>query len=205
MKLRRQSYKTSHCSQRVIRGLLLPACYGKRLCTIAIFAVLAFAGCNKTLSTTTNQLPSQAWASPVALNVRSSADVVRVTPGGVSISAGGSTDATVAISISPGYHVNANPATFSYLIATELTPQKIEGVTAGKPVYPAFEKKKFQFADAALAVYEGEAHIKLPLRAASNAAKGMRPLPISLRVQACDNEKCYPPANLNSYIKMEVK
>jgi len=123
----------------------------------------------------------------------------------MSVSAGSNADGTLIISISRGYHVNANPATFSYLIPTELTPQKIEGVTTGKPRYPPSEKKKFQFADAPLAVYEGDAQIKLPIRAASTAVKGMRPLPITLRVQACDNEKCYPPANLNSYISVEVK
>ena len=118
---------------------------------------------------------------------------------------GRSVRAAIVIEIPSGYHVNANPATFSYLIPTELTPQKIEGVTTGKPRYPPSEKKKFQFADAPLAVYEGDAQIKLPIRAASTAVKGMRPLPITLRVQACDNEKCYPPANLNSYISVEVK
>jgi len=166
--------------------------------------LLICASCATPPSTQTNQ-PPQTAASPVAPAVRSSANVVKVTPGSMSVSAGGSADGTLVISISRGYHVNANPATFSYLIPTELTPQKIEGVTTGKAKYPPSEKKKFQFAEAPLAVYEGDAQIKLPIRAASTAAKGMRPLPITLRVQACDNEKCYPPANLNSYISVEVK
>jgi cytochrome c biogenesis DsbD-like protein len=169
----------------------------------AVFASFLFcAACHK--SSPVNQ-PRQTAASPGAPKIRSSADVVKVTPQSMSIPTGGNADASVTISISSGYHVNANPATFNYLIATELTPQQAQGLTAGKPVYPSAEKRKFQFADQPLAVYEGDAHIKLPLHAAANAAKGIRPLPITLRVQACDNEKCYPPATLNSYISVEVK
>ena len=175
---------------------------GPRLLLSAICTGLLVCSSCSRFSTTTNQRPP---ASPGAPKVRSSADVVKVTPGSMSVSAGASADGALIISISPGYHVNANPATFPYLIPTELTPQKIEGVTTGKPRYPPSEKKKFQFAEAPLAVYEGDAQIKLPIRAASAAVKGMRPLPITLRVQACDHEKCYPPANLNSYISVEVK
>ena len=170
----------------------------------ACLILLICSCCATSPSTTTNQ-PPPSPASPVAPKVRSSADVVKVTPGSMSVSAGASADGNLLISISPGYHVNANPASFPYLIPTELTPQKIDGVTTGKPTYPPSEKKRFQFAEAPLAVYEGDAQIKLPVRAARNAVKGMRPLPLTLRVQACDSEKCYPPANLNSYISVEVK
>jgi hypothetical protein len=130
---------------------------------------------------------------------------VKVNSTSTAIPLGGKGYATVSVSISAGYHVNANPATFAYLIPTELKAEKTEGITADKPVYPSAETKTFQFAERPLAVYEGEAAIKLPLRTAANAVKGIRPLPLTLRVQACDNEKCYPPATLNSYISVEVK
>ena len=195
----REENSLAKAQRRKARKPTLP-----RLWLGATYATLLIcSACTKPLSTTANQ-PSSS-AAPAAPIVRTSADVVKVTPGSMSVSAGGSADGTLVISISRGYHVNANPATFSYLIPTELTPQKIEGVTTGKPKYPLSEKKKFQFAEAPLAVYEGDAQIKLPISAASTAVKGMRPLPITLRVQACDNEKCYPPANLNSYIPVEVK
>ncbi len=137
--------------------------------------------------------------------IRSSADVVKIQAASVSIPAGGNTDATISISISPGFHVNANPATFSYLIPTEVTAGKIEGIAVSKPVYPAAEKRKFQFANEPLAVYEGEAQIRLPLRAEKNAAKGARSLPLSIRVQACDHEQCFPPATLTMTMAIEVK
>lgn len=143
-------------------------------------------------------------ASPTA-NVRTSADVVKVSASAVDLSSGSSAELAIAISISPGYHINANPATFDYLIATELTVDKSEGLTFSKPAYPAAEKRKFQFADQPLSVYEGEVQIKLPLQAAPGIAKGKRSLAGHLRVQACDEEKCFPPATLPVAAGVELK
>jgi hypothetical protein len=121
------------------------------------------------------------------------------------MSSGSSAELAIPISIQPGYHVNANPATFDYLIATEVTVDKSDGLTFGKPVYPAAEKRKFQFAEQPLAVYEGNIQIKLPLQAASNATKGTRTLALHLRVQACDEEKCFPPDTLQATPAIDLK
>lgn len=121
------------------------------------------------------------------------------------MSSGSSVEFSIPISIQPGYHVNANPATFDYLIATELTVDKSDGLTFGKPVYPAAEKKKFQFAEQPLAVYEGNIQIKLPFEVAPNAAKGKRSLALHVRVQACDEEKCFPPDTLQLTHVIDVK
>jgi len=68
------------------------------------------------------------------------------------LTTGGTGEAQVFLVIQEGYHVNANPATFPYLIATEVTTDKVEGLEFGRPIYPAAEKKKFDFADEPLAV-----------------------------------------------------
>jgi DsbC/DsbD-like thiol-disulfide interchange protein len=141
-------------------------------------------------------------SSATQAGISSSADVVKVRTAEVSVPADGSADATVTLSISSGYHVNANPATFSYLIPTAISPNKTEGITAGKPVYPVATKKKFQFAEEPLAVYEGEVQIKLPLQADKGLAKPGR-LPIKVTVQACDSEKCYAPATLDAVITVK--
>ena len=128
--------------------------------------------------------------------VNTSADVVKVSASAIHVVSGSSAELAIPISIQPGYHVNANPATFDYLIATEVTVDKSDGITFGNPIYPASEKRKFQFAEQPLAVYEGYIQIKLPLQAAPNVAKGNRSLAVHLRVQACDEEKCFPPDTL---------
>src|SRR2546423_9484433 len=157
--------------------------------------------------------PSSSSSSPI--EVSSSAQVVKVSTEPVEIAANGSTEAIVKLSISPGYHINANPATYPYLIATEVKPApdgfcaKVENAT-----YPMAVLKKFPFAERALAVYEGEIQIKLPFRVLAPREKGCDVystsgahdlLPITVRVQACDNEKCYPPANLDANITVTVK
>jgi thiol:disulfide interchange protein DsbD len=144
-------------------------------------------------------------SSPAQADISSSANVVKVRAANVSIPAGGNADATVTLSISPGYHINANPATFSYLIPTAVNPGKAEGIIAGKPVYPVAQKKKFQFAEEPLAVYQGEVQIRLPLRVEANVGKGAQSLPIDIRVQACDSEKCYAPDTLKTTIAVAVK
>jgi hypothetical protein len=165
--------------------------------------VIGLAACNGGRPATNGGPPANASSSPPP--IANSGDVVKVSAAGVSIQAGGKVDANVVLSISSGFHVNANPATFPYLIATEVTPGKVEGINVDSPGYPGAEKKKFQFADQPLAVYEGEVQVKLSLRAEKNAASGSRSLPIAVRVQACDDEKCFPPATVNTTISVEVK
>ena len=170
---------------------------------VACSLVISFAlgGCNRNRSGA-DVVPLSSSPAP---SISSSADVVKAAGTAVSIPVGGAVGATVTLSISSGFHVNANPATFSYLIPTEVTAGKIEGIAVSRPVYPAAEKRKFQFANKPLAVYEGEAQIGLRLRAEKNAAKGPRSLPLSIRVQACDHEQCFPPATLNATIAIDVK
>ncbi len=133
--------------------------------------------------------------------VNSSENVVRLGGAGAGFSLAGNGTIDVPIRIDEGYHVNANPATFPYLIATEVTAEKVDGIEVGKPVYPPAVKKKFQFADQPLAVYEGNVNVTLPLTAHFT---GTRSLPISVRVQACDQEKCFPPATLHATYPITV-
>jgi hypothetical protein len=133
------------------------------------------------------------------------ADVVRVDAPGAELTAGGTTEATVKLAVASGFHINANPPSFSYLKATELTVEPGAGVTVGKPTYPPSVTRKFTFSKDPLAVYEGETEIKLPLTAAADAKKGAQTLKGKLRVQACDEEKCYPPRTIEAAIPVTVK
>ena len=171
--------------------------------TFSLFLVLALAGCKHGIHSRTGERSPASSTTPAGIS--SSADVVGVRAADVSIPVGGNADATVTLSISPGYHVNANPATFSYLIPTAVDPGKAEGIIAGKPIYPVAQKEKFQFADEPLAVYESEVQIRLPLRVEVNAGKGARSLLVDVRVQACDSEKCYAPDTLKTMIVVDVK
>ena len=133
------------------------------------------------------------------------ADVVRVETSNVEIKAGSSAEASVKLTIASGYHINANPPSFSYLKATELNVEPDKGITPGKPVYPSSVTRKFAFSKDPLAVYEGETAIKLPLSAAGDAQKGAQMLKGKLRIQACDEEACYPPRTIETSIPVTIK
>jgi hypothetical protein len=131
--------------------------------------------------------------------------VVQASVAPLEVSAGGEAMVPVKVQIKEGYHINANPPTFAYLKATEVSAEVGEGLSAGKPLYPASVMRSFTFAEKPLAVYEGETEIKLPLKAAGSAAKGTRTLPLKLRVQACDDKACYPPGTINLPVGLTIK
>lgn len=170
-----------------------------------VFSVLSISlslgGCARMSNSGSNTGPT----APTPPDIKSSADVVKVQPSSIALSAGASGEGTVTLSITSDFHVNANPATFPYLIPTEVTAGALEGITAAKPIYPKAEKIKFKFANEPLAVYEGEAQIRLPLRAEKNVTPGTHSMPLNIRVQACDHEQCFPPVVLNSTMAIEVK
>jgi hypothetical protein len=175
-----------------------------KLIWLGISATLLISGCARQAPTEVHQ-SGQNGGRGGPVPVRTSADVVKLGGSGVGFSAGSSAEVPIPLSIEPGYHLNANPATFEYLIATEVTVDKSDGLTFSKPIYPAAEKKKFQFAEEPLAVYEGQVQIKLPVQAAPNAAKGKRSLSVHVRIQACDQEKCFPPDTIQATPAVDVK
>ncbi len=184
-------------SGRGMKGMFI-----KSLPCLCLFIAVALNGCSGNHQQVNSGVPAK--SSPPT-QVSTSAEVVKVRTTGVTIPSGGEATAIVTLSISSGFHVNANPATFSYLIPTEVTAESAEEINVDKAVYPAGRMEKFQFADQPLAVYEGETQIKLPLRAKANGAKVSTSLPIKVRVQACDNEQCFPPATLNTTLAADVK
>lgn len=178
-------------------------------CAIFLLALM-LAGCAKTENTPTNDAAANASnvASSKASNASPRAEVVRATVDAVDAAAGNAAEASVRLKIAEGFHIHANPPTLPNLIATELKIEADEasaGIAAGAPVYPAPVTRKFDFSEQPLKVYEGEAVIKLPLRVEASAAKGEHRLRARLRTQACDNQACYPPRTLETFIAVNVR
>jgi len=164
------------------------------LASLCLTIFLAFSGC-KTGS------PPTASSSPTPSGISSSDQVVKAYSHFIRTS---SPQANLELVISPGFHVNANPASFPYLIATEVHTGKVDGIViSDKLAYPPPKMETFAFADTPLAVYEGSVSIPIPLTPAPGA-KGQRVIPFEIRVQACDREKCYPPSTLNAFLPIEL-
>ena len=157
------------------------------------------------------RLPSRA-ASRLALTPKvsedkriASTDVVMIAMQPTDIPAGGQGEVVARLTVKDGYHVNANPATYPYLIATTLSIEPNDGISAGTISYPKPLTRQFPFAENPLAVYEGESEIKVPLKASASATKGERTIPAQLRIQACDDQVCYPPGTIDLKIPLVIK
>jgi hypothetical protein len=158
---------------------------------ILFILCLLVVGCNR------SQPPSNKQITSVG--------VVKATPLATSLTKGESGEATVRLKIDEGYHVNANPPSFPYLIATQLEITSPAGITVDFITYPDGLTKKFSFSEQPLAVYEGETDLKVRLRAAQTAPAGEHNLSAQLRVQACDDQVCYAPGTMNLTLPVTVK
>src|SRR5215216_353713 len=134
-----------------------------------------------------------------------SVDVVKASPQEVTIAAGESGEAVVRLQITDGYHVNANPPTFSYLIPTELKLTPVDGIAVEFVTYPDALTRKFSFSEKPLAVYEGETTLKARLKADKTTKPGAHNLSAKLRVQACDDKVCYAPGAIDLVVPVNIK
>jgi hypothetical protein len=97
----------------------------------------------------------------------------------------------VTLKIDDGYHINANPASFDYLIPTsvafdQLQPAKID--------YPKSARFKSAFAPDGLDVYEG--NVALIARFPQASLKGRKDIRGAVTAQACNSQICLPPSKL---------
>jgi len=167
--------------------------------------VVALSACSQNATTTpaSANAPSASPATPVASN---STKYVKVGAlNNVQITAGGSGEAVVHVQIQSGYHTNANPPTDKYLKPTEVIVTPSNGISVGFITYPNPTTKKFSFADHPLSVYEGDAAIKVTLKASPAATQGTHSLAATLNVQACDDQVCYPPGSIDLSIPVTIK
>jgi len=145
---------------------------------------------------------TQSANEPPAIN---SVDVVKANPQDVTIAAGESGEAVVQLQITSGYHVNANPPSFSYLKPTELELAPADGIAVQFITYPDALTKKFSFAEKPLAVYEGETTLKARIKADKTTKTGTHNLSAKLRVQACDDKVCYAPGAIDLVVPVNIK
>jgi DsbC/DsbD-like thiol-disulfide interchange protein len=168
-----------------------------------LFLLIASA-CSKPAQNSVSQPATSATPAPSAQRITSES-VVKVSAEPVSIAAGGTAQLIVTLKIQNGYHVNANPPTYSYLKATQLDVTAGDGISKSSVSYPSPLTRKFAFADKPLAVYEGETEMKATIKADTAAGKGEHSVAAQLRVQACDDQVCYPPGQVELRIPVTVK
>ena len=167
-----------------------------------MIACLYLAACSR--SPESNTPPAGSNESTEGRRI-ASADVVKVLPEEVTVEPGGTADARVRLTVDKGFHVNANPPSFSYLKATELEVKPDAGISISFIKYPDPLTRSFEFAEKPIAVYEGETQITVRLKADQTAKPGRTNLAATLRVQACDEKVCYAPGTKEVSIPVVVQ
>jgi DsbC/DsbD-like thiol-disulfide interchange protein len=146
---------------------------------------------------------SSAAATPAAAATPKKQEVT-ATVEEATLDAGGAGEVKITLDIAEGYHVHSNPASDKFYIPTEVKAEPQEGLTPGRPSYPKPSTHKFEFSDKPLSVYEGQAVIRMPIRADKSAAKGRHTLNASIRVQPCNDQVCLPPRNIAAAVPVVV-
>jgi uncharacterized protein YyaL (SSP411 family) len=139
---------------------------------------------------------ADAASSANIFSLPSTADHVHVT---ASRSTRGSHDEIITkLKIDDGWHVNANPASFDYLIPTSVA---FDGLSATDVVYPMAVLIKPQFAPDGLKVYAGTVNVVSVFP--KGALNNRKSIQATVSVQACSDIVCLPPAKLPATVQGE--
>ncbi len=95
------------------------------------------------------------------------------------------------LSIESGWHLNANPASAEFLVATQI---EAEGARLQEVVYPEGRLAELAYGEEPIAIYEGTVEIVGELLQESESAR------LLLSYQACDEKRCLPPITRQAVI-----
>jgi len=105
----------------------------------------------------------------------------------------------VTLTVAKGYHVSANPANFDYLIPTTVS---FEGISAARITYLDPVLFKPLFTHQALKVYEGSPAITATFQ--RGAFDNRSVIRGTVKVQACNDQICLPPSELEISAAMRL-
>jgi DsbC/DsbD-like thiol-disulfide interchange protein len=132
-------------------------------------------------------------AASVRGQAKKSDSVVKITPEAGKIDAEGNQTVALRVDIDKPYHLYANPVGNADLEESQVTVT-VDGKEKPQAVkidYP--EGQAHKEGDIAFKIYEGKVTIKAHVR----RAKGdTGPLEFSIKLQACTNTSCLPPATI---------
>jgi uncharacterized protein YyaL (SSP411 family) len=154
----------------------------------------AVAALNRRPLASTHENATAANSPPVAstpggIRMPVTADHVRVAASGKSVPDGD--EILVTIKVDDKFHINANPASFDFLIPTSV---EFKGVKPAKVEYPKPIRFTAQFAPEGLDVYEGS--IAVVAKFPKGSLRGIKAIQGSVTAQACTNQICLPPSTL---------
>jgi len=150
-------------------------------------------------------LAAVAAALAAALAQAAKPHVASVSMGEVpAVRAGAGATLKVAVTVKPGFHVQANPVLNPALIPIVLAVPQTPAVSIGKPVYPQARRLRLVGSEEDLVVYDGTFVIEQPVTVSQDSPRGETVLAGSLRYQACDDRHCLIPRTLPVELRLRV-
>ncbi len=158
-------------------------------------------GCAATAAAIFLLLPAYVAAMQLVGDRADATAVVATSP----VARGSTLRAAVEIRVAEGFHVNANPASEDFLIATDISlAESAAGFDIGEVFYPPAHELTFGFWDGPLRVWEGSVVAGVELEVTETAALGYRNLEFTVLYQACNDEACFAPAETTTTVPVEV-
>ncbi len=130
-----------------------------------------------------------------ALAPLDSADYVHAR--GYWVSSAGASELSLTVKVDTGYHINANPASDSFLIPTQLLLDGHENVVVE---YPQSKMFKAAFAPNGIEVYEGRFVLNAQLPEVTETDFPA----VQLRIQACNDEVCLAPTTISVPVSQQT-
>ena len=123
----------------------------------------------------------------------------------VVVKRGASTELKIAVSVQPGFHVNSNTPSDSYLIPLRLTWAPGGTLEPGAVVYPKPRMEKYEFSEKPLSVLTGDFGLVAKFTAPANATQGPGIMLGKLRYQACNSNSCFPPKTVEVPVSYQIE
>lgn len=120
------------------------------------------------------------------------------------LSVGGKTRIAISLTVSPGWHINQNPASPDFLIPTTVKIQSKQGTKLTNLKFPAGKDHRLEGEPDAFLVYEGTITIFGDLEADAMAAGQSEEFELHINYQACNDDGCEQPRTLKFAAKIPV-
>lgn len=117
---------------------------------------------------------------------------------------GSTVRAAVRVTIANGWHINSHTPTFDYLIGTELKFPSNPKFSVLNIHYPSGKKITLGFSEQPIGLYEGTITIDVAFKIANNHSIGSDTIRGTLTAQACNNQTCLAPVDINVVLPVHV-
>ncbi len=120
------------------------------------------------------------------------------------VQAGETIQIALRATISGGWHIYSNELADEFLLPTSFSLDLPAGFKLIESSFPVPQKRKFDYAESELSVYEGEALFGARLQTDPELQPGKFEIPGQFSYQACDLATCLPPKVIDFKIVIPV-